>query len=113
VVTASPEFSATASLPGGYTVEVTHDGVFTGRSWETIRVRILDASGEQVRSPDLPSDIYLRTAFGDAEFKPSQLTRFDFDNGTATVQMLPRGKRTVIVEVKPYGVMSKPMAFGE
>jgi hypothetical protein len=113
VVTASPEFSATASLPGGFTVEVTHDGAFTGRSWETIRVRILDASGEQVRSPDLPSDIYLRTAFGDAEFKPAQLTRFDFDNGTATVQMLPRGKRTVIVEVKPYGVMSKPMAFGE
>ncbi len=111
VVTASPEFSATASLPGGYTVEVTHDGAFTGRNWETIRVRILDASGEQVRSPDLPSDIYLRTAFGEAEFKPAQLTRFDFDNGTATVQMLPRGKRTVIVEVKPYGVMSKPMAF--
>ncbi len=113
VVTASPELPVSTSLPGGYTVEVTHDGAFTGRSWENIRLRILDATGETVRSPDLPSDIYLRTAFGDAEFKPAQLTRFDFDNGTATVQMLPRGKRTVIIEVKPYGVMSKPMAFGE
>ncbi len=120
VVTASPEQIPTsgvgflpAVMPSGYTVEVTHDGAFTGRSWENVRVRVLDAFGEQVRSPDLPSDIYLRTAFGEAEFKPAQLTRFDFDNGTANVQMLPRGKRTVIIEVKPYGVMSKPMVFGK
>ncbi|MBM3227705.1 M23 family metallopeptidase [Candidatus Peribacteria bacterium] len=110
VVTASPEFPSSLSLPEAYTVEITHDGAFTGRTWESVRIRILDAMGEPVRSPDLSSDIYLRTSFGEAEFKPMQLTRFDFDNGTAMVQMLPRGRRTVIIEAKPYGVTSKPMA---
>lgn len=118
VVTASPEQIPQmgagflpAVVPSGYTIEITHDGNFTGRDWEDVRVRILDGNGEVVRSPELPSDIYLRTAFGEAEFRPAQLSAFDFERGAVTVQMLPRGRRTVIVEAKPYGVTSKPMVF--
>lgn len=113
VVTASPEQFPTRTIPSGFTVEITHDGNFTGRGWEEVRIRILDTSGGVVRSPDLPSDIYLRTAFGEAEFRPAQLSSFDFERGAVTVQMLPRGRRTVIVEAKPYGVTSTPMVFGE
>lgn len=100
-----------AVTPSGYTIEIAHDGGFTGRGWEEIRIRILDDRGDVVRNPTLPSDIYLRTAFGDAEFRPAQLSSFDFERGGVTVQMLPRGRRTVIIEAKPYGITSKPMTF--
>ena len=97
VVTASPEQIPVLVMPSGFTVEISHDGSFTGRGWEEVRIRILDASGEVVRNPDLSSDIYLRTAFGEAEFRPAQLSAFDFERGAVTVQMLPRGRRTVTV----------------
>ncbi|TSC59393.1 MAG: metalloendopeptidase-like membrane protein [Candidatus Peregrinibacteria bacterium Greene0416_62] len=119
VVTASPEqlppsgFHPAAAPPTGTTIEITHDGDFTGRGWEEVRIRILDGNGEVVRNPELSSDIYLRTAFGEAEFRPAQLSAFDFERGAMTVQVLPRGRRTVIIEAKPYGVTSRPMVYGE
>lgn len=112
VVTASPE-QMPMTTPSGYIIEITHDGNFSGRGWEDIRIRILDQRGEVVRNPELSSDVYLRTAFGEAEFRPAQLSAFDFERGAVTVQMLPRGRRTVIIEAKPFGVTSKPMVFGE
>ncbi|OGJ65501.1 hypothetical protein A3F36_05095 [Candidatus Peribacteria bacterium RIFCSPHIGHO2_12_FULL_55_11] len=119
VVTASPEQIPTpgagflpAVAASEYTIEITHDGAYTGRGWEEVKIRILDHNGDVVRSPELSSDVYLRTAFGEAEFRPSQLSSFDFERGGVTVQMLPRGRRTVIIEAKPFGVTSKPMVFG-
>ena len=121
VVTASPELSPTLSeaRPAGgpaassseYTIAITHDGAFSGRGWEEVKIRILDVAGNVVRTPELSSDVYLRTAFGDAEFRPAQLSSFDFERGGVTVQMLPRGRRTVIIEAKPFGAVSKPMVF--
>jgi murein DD-endopeptidase MepM/ murein hydrolase activator NlpD len=114
VVTASPEQpSPAAAITSDFQIEITHDGSFSGRGWEEVRIRILDANGEVVRNPDLPSDVYLRTAFGEAEFRPAQLSAFEFERGAVTVQMLPRGRRTVIIEAKPYGATSKPMVFGD
>lgn len=115
VVTASPEQSGAGFLPTGasseYAIEITHDGTFTGRGWEEVKIRILDQNGNPVRGPELSSDVYLRTAFGEAEFRPSQLSPFDFERGAATVQMLPHQRRTIIIEAKPFGAVSKPMVF--
>lgn len=111
VVTASPSQPIPSSVQTSYTIEISHDGNFTGRTWEKVRIRILDDRGEVVRNPSLPSDLYLRTAFGEAEFRPTQLSELDFDSGVTTIEMLPRGRRTVIIEAKPYGVMSKPMIY--
>jgi len=92
-------------------VEIRHDGAFSGRTWETVTLTLLDASGNPVTSPTLDRDLYLRTAFGQAEFRPSVLTSLDFQNGKASVQVLPTGQKTLIIQVQPLGAMSAPMVF--
>jgi murein DD-endopeptidase MepM/ murein hydrolase activator NlpD len=94
-------------------VRILHDGWFTGRSWETVRVRLVDENGRDADAATLTKPVYLRTAFGDAEFRPSMLKAEDFVNGSATVQMLPRGKKTVVVTAEPYGIQSGPMRYEE
>ncbi len=94
------------------TVDVVHDGSFTGRGWETITVRLLDSDGNVVTAPrTLDSDLVLRTEFGEAEFRPSTLSPLDFFKGEAKVHMLPRGRRTVVVKVMPFGAISGPMRY--
>ena len=44
-------------------------------------------------------------------FRPAILSEIDFQNGSVEVHMLPRGKRTVVISVKPYSDMSKPMLY--
>lgn len=94
------------------TVQIVHDGSFTGRGWETVLVRLLDSDGNTVTAPrNLDRDIVLRTEFGEAEFRPAALSPLDFFKGEATVHMLPRGRRTVVVKAMPYGVISEPMKY--
>ena len=83
---------------------------FTGREWLTVRVTLLDESGRKTSEEMLEKDIYLRTAYGDAEFKPSVLRKEDFQDGVATVEVLPRGARTVIILLQPYAFQSAPIA---
>ncbi len=115
VVVEIQEVLAVPTLPEVSTpvdsVHIQNDGSFAGRDWEKITVTLFDADGNQITNPTLPSGIYLRTAFGEAEFKPAQLSVANFENGEATVLMLPRGKRTVVVEVFPYRALSKPMKY--
>lgn len=92
------------------TIELLHDGVFS-RGWEKLRIRLLDQHGRVVRSPNLQTDLYLRTAYGDAEFRPETLSALDFQNGEAVVEMLPRGKTTVVISVQPQGIRSAPMKY--
>lgn len=92
-------------------IEISHDGYFTGRGWEKVRIRLLDADGNTVTTPRLDTDLVLRTEFGDAEFRPSVLSPLDFFKGEATVNMLPRGRRTVVIKVMPYADISKPMQY--
>ncbi len=107
------------TLPGSeqkevVAVEFTHDGQFTGRNWETLRVCLLDADGQRVTTPSSTMrDVVLRTSFGESEFRPGVLKAADFKDGCAAVNMLPRGRRTVIVLAQPYGSLSKPMAYSE
>lgn len=93
------------------TVSISHDGSFTGRGWEKVIVTLLDADGNIVTSPRLNNDIALRTDFGEAEFRPSILSPLDFVRGQATVHVLPRGRRTVVIKVMPYNVISAPLEY--
>jgi murein DD-endopeptidase MepM/ murein hydrolase activator NlpD len=94
-----------------WNVDIQHDGSFAGRGWEKLRISLLDKDGYLIRDSADVRDLYLRTAYGNAEFRPSTLSGLDFVNGVAEMYMLPRGKRTVVVEVVPLGIMSKPMAY--
>ncbi|MFH0770514.1 MAG: M23 family metallopeptidase [Candidatus Peregrinibacteria bacterium] len=113
VATTLPETVLSNAKPSAHiaSVEITHRGSYTGRSWEKIRLRLLDQDGNTVKSPDIPMDLYFRTAFGSAEFKPAILSTLDFVNGEAFVDMLPHGQRTVVVLIQPFNIMSEPMTF--
>lgn len=84
---------------------------FTARQWQTIRLTLLDADGRTVSGDALSQKIYMRTAYGEAEFTPAILTGKDFKNGVATVQMLPRGRRTVVIQIEPLKIMSSPIQY--
>lgn len=92
-------------------IAIEHDGSFTGRGWEKVEITLLDEKGRPVVDPHLERPLDLRTAFGRAEFRPSSLTAKSFINGVLTVQMLPRGRRTVVIQVQPYGTLSRPMRY--
>lgn len=83
---------------------------FTGREWVTVRITLQDDTGKKVNEDRLEKDIYLRTAYGEAEFKPAILKKENFTDGVATVEMLPRGNRTVIILLQPYAIQSDPIA---
>ncbi len=86
---------------------------FSGREWLTVRITLLDESGKKTNEDQLAKDIYLRTAFGEAEFKPAVLRKEDFTDGVATVEMLPRGRRTVVLLLQPYAFQGLPMEYKE
>ncbi|MDD3897197.1 MAG: M23 family metallopeptidase [Candidatus Peribacteraceae bacterium] len=92
-------------------VRISHDGSFAGRGWETVAVELLDADGRRVVSPAWAQDLFLRTVYGEAEFRPSILKEQNFVDGRATVKMLPRGRRTIVIQIQPLGIMSTPMAY--
>lgn len=94
------------------TIEFNHDGEFN-RGWEKVRIRLLDSNGRTINSPLLRSDIYLRTAYGKAEFRPEVLSVLDFQNGEAVVDVLPRNRGTVVLQTQPTGEMSAPMKYME
>ncbi len=108
-VTASPTKPAVGTIA---TIRISHDGSFTkDRGWEKVTLLLLDAEGRTVTAPTSKDVIYLRTAFGRAEFKPSTVAVADFRNGAVQVQMLPLGEQTVVVEAQPTGGLSQPMKY--
>lgn len=109
---ASLEENASGESDGHITnIDVMHDGKFSGRGWERLEVRLTGEDGTIVRSARFTQDIILRTAYGEAEFRPRSLSPLDFQNGIATVYMLPRGHRTVVVRSEPFGRLSEPMKY--
>ncbi len=113
VAAASSSSVMTTNAGSVSTIDIQHDGSFTGRAWETVRFTLQDIAGNTVQPDRLEHDLVLRTAFGEAEFNPPVLTISSFKNGVATVQMLPRGRRTVVIQVMPDGDISSPMKFQE
>ncbi len=82
---------------------------YSERKWQTVRLTLKDSNGQTISGDSLSQKIYMRTAYGEAEFNPAVLTSADFKNGVATVQMLPRGQRTVVILVEPLHTMSGPI----
>lgn len=109
VVTAAP--AAIPPVASNLQVQIVHDGSTNGRSWEDVTLILRDNRGEKVRSPDAFEDIYLRTAYGRAEFNKDRLSLLDFEDGVAKVQMLPLGRTTIVIQVQPMGSLSEPMRF--
>ena len=93
-------------------VLVQHDGSFSGRAWETLRVILVDDQGNTIVDPILKKNITLRTSFGSAEFQPGTLTEDDFTAGIAEVKMLPRGRQTIVVQPFPFTeTVGSPMRY--
>ncbi len=116
VVTADAEGVATAQASSAAgtvaSVAVTHDGSFAGRGWETVTVTLLGEDGRPLTQVSAwMQDLYLRAAFGAAEFRPVVLKERDFTRGKATVQVLPRGQRTLVIQVQPFNVLASPMPY--
>lgn len=86
---------------------------FTARTWMTLRITLLDIDGNAVTDKKALKDaLVLRTAYGEADFDPEILTADDFTNGSATVKMLARGRRTVVPVVQPFNVLGSPILYG-
>ena len=92
-------------------VRIRHDGFFTGRGWETLTVQLVDKDENVISNPLLQDDMYMRTAYGEAEFRPSILKPSDFINGEATVNMLPRDRRTIVIQARPFVHTSTPLQY--
>jgi murein DD-endopeptidase MepM/ murein hydrolase activator NlpD len=109
---ASSPAAAPAPAAGAVsTVDIQHHRSFAGREWETVEITLLDADGRSVDGAALAQPLYLKTAYGDAQFDPPILRPEHFDGGTATVKMLPMGRRTVHVLVQPLGVVGPAMEY--
>jgi hypothetical protein len=93
-------------------ITISHDG-FYRRSWEKFTVTAYDKDGDVVRNPSFAGKIYFRAAFGEAEFRPAQLTAADFVSRTATVNVLPHeAKRSFIMEaVGAFQALSQTMVM--
>jgi len=94
-------------------IEIRNPRSFSGREWVTVEILLKDVTGDVAVFAQPTQDIYLRTAYGRAEFRPSVLTARDFRNGKAQVEMLPLGRTTVVVELQPGSVLGGPMTYRE
>lgn len=94
-----------------HTITIETSSNYTERAWQTVRLTLKDADGKTISGDSLTQKVYMRTAYGEAEFKPAILTGKDFRNGVATVQMLPRGQRTVVIQLEPQKIMSDPIRY--
>lgn len=80
-------------------LQLSHD-LRSGRSWQKLTIKALDANGNIVRSPAFNGRLYVIATFGEAEIRPSELSSLDFVGGVATVNVLPRGQKTLILETR-------------
>jgi len=94
-----------------HTITIETASKYTERKWQTVRLTLKDADNKTISGESLSQKVYMRTAYGDAEFEPAVLTGKDFKNGVATVQMLPRGQRTVVIQLQPLNILSSPVQY--
>ncbi len=113
VVQPAPVVTTPASPHSGEvrTIDIQHAPTFAGRGWMTITLTLRDGDGNIVDGSKLPRDIAVRTAYGEAEIRPAVLSPLDFHGGRAEVSVLPRGRRTIVFTVQPFGVLSDPMKY--
>ncbi len=81
-------------------------------SWQKIRINALDRNGNRVSSPSFSGRLYVIPEFGEAVIRPSELGPLDFVNGTATVNVLARGSKTLFISTRgAFTATSGPMVF--
>jgi hypothetical protein len=92
-------------------LQLSHD-LRSGRSWQKLTIKALDANGNIVRSPAFDGRLYVIATFGEAEIRPSELSSLDFVGGVATVNVLPRGQKTLILETRgAFTAVADPMTL--
>lgn len=106
-----PRSTASASQQHVAGISIDHNGKFESRAWTEVRFTLLDAAGNRASGGTLQGSLYLRTAFGIADFDPPVLTAQDFHDGVAVAKILPRGTQTVVIDVKPFNALSKPLKY--
>ncbi len=103
---------ATAGAGTVASIRIAHEGSFSrDRGWKTVTLTLLDSNGNVVTTPNENRKIYLRTAFGSAEFKTATVSLADFKKGTLQTAVLPLADQTLVIQVEPYKSMSGPMRF--
>ncbi len=113
VVVQEASSSSAATVGKIASFDLQYPRTYSGREWVTVTVSLLDESGRKASEETLDREIYLRTAYGEAEFNPAVLRKEDFKNGVASVKMLPRGQRTVVILLQPYAFQSGPIGYRE
>lgn len=96
-----------------HTVAIHHDGFFRDGIWETVLLELQDAQGNTITSPNVPLHLQIQTGYGDADFQPPTLSELDFQDGRATMKVLPKGTRTLVLRVLPFESISEPFRYGE
>lgn len=92
-------------------LQINHSGVLS-RTWQKVKISALDHNGNLVMSPSFRGRLYLISDFGQAEIRPSELGPLDFVNGVATVNVLSRGTKTVILATRgAFTTTSAPMVY--
>lgn len=110
------ETVATDSGVGGtsqdvYRIELTHDGII-GRTSKKATLRAVDRDGNLVQSPIFTGKLYLRSEFGEADIRPSELTSANFINGEATVSVTGKSQKTVVLVTRgAFETTSAPMVY--
>lgn len=94
-------------------IAIHHDGFFRDDLWETIGLELQDIQGNAIISPDTPLHLQITTGYGDAEFQPATLSELDFQDGRASVRLLPKGTRTIVIRLLPFETISAPLRYGE
>lgn len=86
---------------------------FSAREWMKGSFLLLDAEGKAVPGSCLRRDLAVRTAYGEAEFRPSVIRASDFAAGSAAFdfEFLPLGRRTVVLQLQPFGFAGKPIEY--
>lgn len=105
----------THAAAGGIAVKdirLEHDGSFSGRQTEQLRIVLIGADGQTISGvPDLSSPLHLVTDYGKADFETNDLTAADFTDGEATVTFIPRGQRTIVIRATAFQTQSKPLSY--
>ncbi len=101
---------------GGVDTDVDHLSIDTSgklsHTWQKIRINALDANGNLVQSPSFSGRLYVVPEFGEAVIRPAELGPLDFANGTATVNVLARGSKTLFISTRgAFTATSGPMVF--
>lgn len=90
-------------------LEFRHTGKLTG-TWQKIRVDALDRKGDIVHSPSFTGRLYIISEFGEAVIRPAELTPLDFVDGTATINILSRSNKSLILATRgAFNTTSAPL----